>query len=286
MKMKTKRATALSLTMFGLGAASFLVSVYYSSTILALIGLGLAFWGGLLLYVRSQEYAPKALIEATVMPSLASLDQIVRTLEFKGEAVYLPPKYFDDPENAKIYISKHQNAELPSPEQVQKHENQLIIKNPQGILLTPPGEELAKLAEKALDTSFTRVDLEYLQHNLPKTFVEDLEIAENLQIDIIASRSRTKVSESVSVLSLRSEAVNVRITAPVYKEIASENQRQTQSKIGDPICSSIACALAKATGKPIIIQKIQPTEDGKTIEATYRILETTETQENNEQTEA
>jgi hypothetical protein len=42
--------------------------------------------------------------------------------------------------------------------------------------------------------------------------------------------------------------------------------------LGCPLCSSIASAIAKATGKPIVIEKDLASEDGQ-IEITYRLLE-------------
>jgi hypothetical protein len=60
----------------------------------------------------------------------------------------------------------------------------------------------------------------------------------------------------------------------VSKEVCKEANKLQNicGGIGCPICSSIACSLAKATGEPITIEKIQTTEDGETIEATYQIL--------------
>ena len=58
----------------------------------------------------------------------------------------------------------------------------------------------------------------------------------------------------------------------LYK--AAETRSRLRA-IGCPICSALACALTKATGKPIAIEAITPTEYGEIIAATYRVLETT-----------
>ena len=250
-------------TILGLGITALLISIVYSSTILAFIGLGLTFWGAVLLYIPSQEHVQRSLLDAVSVQSLVTLSQIMQGLDFKGNAIYLPPKYFEDPEASKIYIPKQKDAALPTPEQIEKYQDRLIVENPRGLLLTPPGAELAKLFEKTLETSFNKVDFEYLQKNIPKLFIEDLEIAENLE------------------LQAEKDSVHVRVTNSICKEIHSEANRHTPvlSKIGCPVCSAIACALTKATGKPIVNDGTQLSEDGKTIETTYRILETAEPQE-------
>jgi len=280
-KHKLRLVKATSGTLLGVGAAALITSIFYVSSILAFIGLGLVFWGAILLYIQPEEYAKKVLLDAAVLPSLATLNQIMQELNYKGKAIYLPPKYLKDPEANKIYIPKQKHGKPPTPELILKQESQLFIKNPQGILLTPPGAQLTRLFEKTLGTSFTKVDPEYLQQNLPKVFIEDLEIAEDLEIETKSRKAAKKITGSVSVIGTTSDTIHVKITNPILQDIWKEDRKLSHlyTKIGCPISSAIACALTKATGKPITIEKIQPSTDGKIIEANYRILETTEPQE-------
>jgi hypothetical protein len=266
-KAKTKQGTRLvkatSLILLGLGATSLITSIIYVSQVLAFIGLSLVFWGALLLYIQPEEYTRKAILEAVTLTSLTTLNQIMQELDYKGNAIYLPPKYLKDPEENKIYISKYKDAKLPTPELSLKQESQLFIKNPQGILLTPPGAEMVKLFEKTLGTSFTKVDMQYLQIKMPKLLIEDLEIAEDIE------------------MQTKEDTIYVKITDSIYKDMWKRERDLSyiHSKIGCPICSAIACAMAKATGKPVIIENTQLSKDGKTLEGTYRILELAESQE-------
>lgn len=259
-----------SWTLLGVGVAALIISIIYASSILSFIGLGLLFWGAILLYIRDQEYTRKVLLDASVLPSLTTINQLVQKLNYKGNAVYLPPKYFEDPETTKIYIPKQENTSLPKPEQTKKYEKRLLVGNPKdilGILLTPPGAELTRLFEKTLKTSFTRVDLEHLQRDLPKLFVEDLEIAEDLEIQIIG--------DSASSIKTKKGTIHVKITNSIYKDIHKETRELPHicDQIGCPICSAIACAIAKSSDKLVTIEKTECTEDGKIIEAYYRIIE-------------
>jgi len=266
---------AISGAMLLLGIVALLASVIYTSSILAFIGLGLVFWGAILLYVEPEEHIRKVILDALILPSLTTLNQIVQELDYQGDATYLPPRYFQNPENSKIYMPKQKDAHLPTPEQIQTHENQAFIKNPQALLLTPPGAELTRLFEKRLKTSFNNVDLNYLQQNLPRLFIEDLEIAENLEIEILPQQVlAVRTSDSSSLVQAEHYTVHVRITDPICKEICEESNKLTHTcgRIGCPICSSIGCALTRATGAPVMIETAQTSKTEKTIEVNYRVL--------------
>jgi len=273
--------------MLGFGAAALALSILYTHMLLAFIGLGLAFWGAILLYIQPEDYTRKAVMDASLLPPLATLNQTLQELDYRGDAAYLPPKYFANPENTRVYVAKQKDLPLPSPEQIQKNESQLFLRDPQGVLLTPPGAELLKLFERTLETNFTKVDLEYLQQNMPRLFIENLEIAENLEIETANSTATTKAADSVSVLQAKNDTIHVRITSSIFNQICREtaNLPYTSEKIGCPLCSAIACALTKATGEPIIIENTQQSVDGKTTEVTYRIV-TAKPQEQAEQVSA
>jgi hypothetical protein len=262
---KTRKRHKLTITkitswaLLAIGTIALAISIIYASSILALIGLGLTFWGALLSYIKTEEYIKKTLLDATALPQLTTLNQLLQDLDFKGKAVYLPPKYFKNPETTKIYITEQENWNLPQPEQIQEDEDKFLIENNDHthILFTPIGTELAKLMEKTLGTSFTRIDIDYLQRNLPKALIEDLEIAQNLEIEI------------------KENIVNVKIENTVYKNLCYEfnNLSRLYDTVGCPISSAIACALVKATGKPIIIENRKTSEDGKNIKIEYHILQ-------------
>jgi len=254
-KISTTRLVSVFLLALGLIALAF--SIIYTSSILAFIGLGLTFWGIIIFYIRTEEYVKRKLLDTTVLPQLETINQMLREQNYKGKAVYLPPKYLTNPEANKAYIPKQEKEKLPTPEQIQKHETELFLKNPNGLLLTPPGAELTRLFEKTLETSFIRTDLQYLQQNMPKLFIEDLGIAQNFDLEIKNNKIHVKIEDS-AYKNLNKEA---------------ENLSNLYTSLGSPISSAIACALAKASGKPIIIEKQHISKDGKTIEIEYQILE-------------
>jgi len=254
-KPKLGLTRIVSLTLFCAGVAALTVSILFSSSILAFIGLGLTFWGAILLYIRTEKYI-EALLGKTTLPSLATLNQIIEELGFKGQAVYLPPKYLRDFESSKVFIAKQERTKLPTPKQIQKQEEKMFLTDPEGILLTPPGADLTRLFEKTLDTSFTKVDLQYLEMDMPRLLVEDLEIAENVEIEA------------------KKNMVYAKIVNSIYKNMQLEAERlpKVGFSLSCPICSAIACAIAKASGRPVVIESDQTSEDGQTLTIEYRLL--------------
>jgi exosortase len=255
--LKIDRVKLVCSILLSSGVMALIFSIYYNSSTIALIGLGLAFWGAILLYIRPGKYVEETLLDKTTLSSLSSLDQILGELGYKGKGVYLPPKYFNDFESTKVYFSAQEQAKLPSREQTQVQGNRMFLKNPEGILVTPLGIELTQLFEEKLGTSFIRVDLKYLEQNMAKLIVEDLEIAQSLQIET------------------RGGSVHIKIENTIYRNVCIDVRKFSNicNSMGCPLCSAIACALAKATGKPVIIEEDIASEDGQTIDIEYRLLE-------------
>jgi hypothetical protein len=253
---KINSADITGWALIGFGAIALITSIIYSSSIFAVIGLGLVFWGIIIKYITTEQYVKKTLLDTTTLSSLKIIDEMLKELNYNSKAVYLPPKYLREIESNKIYIPKHENIKLPTPEQILQ-EDKIFIRNPEAIVLTPPGNELTKLFEKTLNTIFAKVDLVYLEQNIPKLLIEDLEIAEDVKIEI------------------ENSIIRVRIENSIYKDICKETEKlsDTSRSLGCPISSAIACTLAKATGKPIIVSKHQTSEDGKIIDIEYELLE-------------
>jgi uncharacterized membrane protein len=268
-------ATSASVTMLVVGTMSLVTSLVYDSSILTFIGLGLVFWGAVLLYIKPEEYTRKTLLEAALSPLLITLGQMIQELGYKGDAIYLPPKYFANPETTRIWISTHKQENLPTPEETQLYEDQPTARTTQGLLLTPPGINLSRLLEKSLGKSFIKTDLKSLEQKLPELFIEKLEIAENLELEEENDASNPKEGNPVSLTHVKNTTIHARITKPIYGNIVQEAEDPSQPA-GSFICpvrSAIAIAITKATGKPVRMLDTRSYEDGNVIEASFEIVE-------------
>lgn len=240
-----------------LGGTTLISSIIYVSTILAFIGLSLSLWGALLLLIKPVRFVRPSLIDSTTISSLTTIDRLVKDLNYEGKAVYLPPlPYFlKGYKGGTVYIHSKKNRILPPVEELAGEK--VFVKNPKGICLVPPGLGLVNLFEKELAKDFIQTDLEYLQEALPKLFVTNLEIASDLEI------------------KKHNNLIHVTITGSVFKDLCKEVKKlgNVCSSFGCPLCSSIACALTRALGKPIIIEKTEVSPDGNIIETYYSTIE-------------
>jgi hypothetical protein len=249
----------IALTLLIAGFLSILLSIVYDSSISAFVGLGLVFWGGILAYIRSDEDPAKKILYVLSTSPFSTLNELFRELNYEGDTIYLPPKYLKNPETNKVCILKQKNDRLPSPEELQKEEDIVLAKNPVAIVLTPPGDELTKMFERILRKNFAQVDLEFVIENVPRLFVQDFMIAENVKI------------------SVSDKKVDVTIENIVFGEMLKDLARSSESlrSLGTSLSSSFGCILAKATGKPVRIRSDRVSDDAKTVFLEYDLVDET-----------
>jgi len=245
----------IALMMLVLGLVSLLGSVLYSSYVAAFIGLGLSFWGALLLYIIPSKHVRLDLFTAAASSSLADIQKVLVDSASVSvpRGVYLPPKLLKDYRSSLVFVPSSTSTRLPKREEVD--EENLRSKSPAGIYLTPPGLALSRLFEKELNVSFTETDLDYLQRELPKLF-EKLEISKNTTVETVGA------------------TVIVTVSNHIFRALCEETSKlkRTHEAVGCPLSSALACALAKATGKPVIIEKEETTPDQSTT-IRYIVLE-------------
>ena len=235
------------------GVASLLTSIFYSSYILAFIGLGLTFWGTLFLYIKSTKYVKLELLNATSSSTLENIERILTTAGTNSKGIYLPPKNLQDNTASLVFIPTRPDQPLPT--SVDTNPHRLQFQNPSGLLITPPGFALAKLFEKELKRPFTEPKAEDLQTLLPSLF-EALQITKNFTIEA------------------KDTTIKVEIRNHIFRDLCEETKHleRTNWAVGSPLSSALACVFAKSTGKPVVIITDETNLEGATT-IQYGILE-------------
>lgn len=239
------------------GAAVLVGSMVLSSSVWAIVGLPLIFWGILLFFLKPTSLVKADLLDIASYSLLENVRRLVSEFGLKGKGVYLPPLYLKDLSGGLVFISAKDEVYVPTLDEVGAVEDRIFLKNPNGVFLVPSGVALANLFEKELGTSFAKVDLEYLIRNLPRVFVEALEVAEDFELRVEGDR------------------VHVRIEGSVYKDLCEELRKLSGfcGSFGCPLCSSIACVLARASGRPVVMDGNEFSADGKAMDVHYRFFE-------------
>lgn len=240
--MKQQSVRLINSLLLANGTTALLFSVIINSSILALIGLGLVFWGALFLYIEPQKYVQARILHSSTESPLQTLSQLTTALNYSGKAIYLPPRYFPHPGNEKVFINWGQSEHLPPLELVNRAE--VLMNDPLGLVVTPPGLALTNLYEQELGTQFIEIDLYDLPEKISKIITEDLEIAKTFTMDF------------------ESNLITIHVTDHIYQDLCSASRGST-SALCCPLCSSLAIALARTLNTPITVENLQsPHKDG------------------------
>jgi hypothetical protein len=236
---------AVALLMLVLGLVSLLGSAFYASYVAAFIGLGLAFWGALLLFLKPTKHIRLELLTATASSLLMNTERLLASNGSTARGVYLPPKLLHDYQSSLVYVPAQEGEPLPKREEIPEQNPQPQTSS--ALYLTPPGLGLSRLFEKHMGKSFTETTPAELQELLPRLF-DELEITKN------------------TLILLGPDRMKVEIRNHIFKDLLEEKDRLylTIGTVGSPLSSAIACALAKATGKPVTIHKEETTQDQTT----------------------
>ena len=252
-RTKARRSSSSSLigySLTGVGGLSLLASILFTSTVLAFIGLGLTFWGALLLFIRPRHYVRTDLMDSTALSSLKTIDRVITSLGYGEKGIYIP---VGNPEKTVVFVPSHPLEVIPRPDQV---ENETFVKNPEGITIVPPGMALANLFEKELGVKFSEWSLEKMTERLPKLLIEDLEMVQDCTIKTEGDRVSFKFVESV------------------FSEFCGELKGTTKvcGSLGCPMCSAMACVLAQVTHRPVKFDEDKYSIERGTVESSYVLL--------------
>jgi len=234
--------------LLGIGLVVLTASVLFASTILTFIGLGLAFWGVMAFFVQPQKYVRSDLMNATAQSSLKTIDSMMVGMGYREKGVYIPTEN----ESVLVFIPSEPFSMLPESSAI---EGKSFLKDPQGMLVIPPGLALASLIEKKLGFRLKNCGVETVISTLPKVLVEDLEIVRDVEIEVKDDRIGFKLVDS--------------IYADFCREMRDTSRR---CGLGCPMCSALACILAVASGKPVLFDEDELSEDKRTTYSSYELL--------------
>ncbi len=248
--VRQRLAFISSIILLMLGIASLFESVVLSSSVFALIGLGLTFWGFLFIFVRPSGYARSELVDSTALSSIQTIDRIVYEMGLHGKGIYVPGQ---GREGVRLFVPAEKDVIVPPNDLT---EDSVFHSNPKGLVMVPPGLELAKFFFERLSGRKGPLTIKRLQRELPSLLTSDLDIMEAFEIKVDGNKVLTR-----SVNSL-------------YSDFCDEIRLKTRvcSAFGCPICSSVGCLLVAATSRPVMLENEESSSDGRTNTVVYTIL--------------
>jgi hypothetical protein len=242
------------------GIALIYFSTLSSSEVLALIGLGLLFWGATFFLIKPSGFVDARFLLSTVYSEYSTFDRIIDNFKCKKcyyipnisnqDVVYRDLKKIEDPV---MFLSAESNSKALDDESffIKKR---FLLANNIGIVLTPPGLGLMKMIQRK-KLNFFNMRLEEICEVLPPLMAEAFPLAKDLTMNIQDKR------------------ISIIIQKSIFKGLYSLDKGSNSAKLfGCPILSSIGCILAQTSGKVITIEEIKSSKDMSTLQASYRIV--------------
>jgi hypothetical protein len=253
LQIEKTRINQVKVIMLMIGVALTVLSALKGSSFLAILGVSVAFWSVLLLYLTPTKHV-SPLLNASASTSGSNIERFLMEFNFAEKGVYLPPQNLQSFESSLVFVPKTPQTALPAPDETS---DKLFTEKKNGLFLTPPGFALSMVFEHELGLSFTKIDLPQMQRMITR-LIHNLEFAKDAQVQV---QDRT---------------ITLEVTGSIFNTLCQEtsnSQPRTHAQVGCVLASAFACAFAKASGKPITIQKDTLNPDTKTLIIEYRIEE-------------
>lgn len=217
--------------------------VFEVISILALL-LGVVF-----VFISVESYVKINVANRAVISLLVPLASLLSYLKAEGRAIHIPPT--SEQTFGRIFLSKRGGVALPAFEGVTK-EGSIAVSN-EGVLLPSVGNALLQLYEDEL-RDLRNFDLEYLMAWLPRVLVDGLQMAEKVE------------------MTRKVDDIHVKITNLSFRNVCQHPAAKVVCEVtGCPVCSSIAEAVSKNTGRIVYYLRCENDRVKREINAFYRI---------------
>jgi hypothetical protein len=221
---------------------------------LAILGVSISFWSVLLLFFTPTKRAFLSLLKAYASASGSNIERALIEFDLTEKGVYLPPQNLRDFESSLVFVPREPASPLPSSDET----NDKLVGKKKGLFFTPPGIGLCSMFEKEIGLSFRKITLPQTQSLIKKMF-NSLKFAEDVKV---------RIDDRIITLEVTGSIFNV------LCQETRDSQPRTHSQIGCILASAFACAFAKASDKPITIQKDILDPSTKTLIIEYQMEKT------------
>lgn len=224
-------------------------------SIIAFVALGLLLIGTLTTFAAPEPLVVSEIVSRAVSPSAENLALILDSILPKCRALHVPRATLGGVSQVLLVLWKGANMPIIGSGGFEKEISLTWSSNSK--VLEPVGNSLLKGYEKAIKRDFLELDIQQLARFLNKAIVPELQLASGFSFrELSASRY---------------EAVWTKATV-VHTCLSKESSNHPELCC---LCSSVACALAKARGRAVWIESSISNDAGLQVTTTYRVYEKT-----------
>lgn len=258
---KRRSSFGIAAGFFVVGVFLLAVSVLYNWQVIAFIGLGFVLWGTIFSFSQPGKYVEGNLLDSTANTVYSTLDRMINDLKFNGKGYYIPsypqtahlPEYYKNLKDSIVFIADENFNGLPALEELAS--GKFISEQNRGVFITSPGSGLLNQIENQLSIDFATIPPTELCNILPRCMTESFNLAKemNLQTD--------DVTAHLSMVGVLYESL--------YKH---EEIPKSVGLLGCPVISAVACALAKSSGKTVVISEQKFWPNGPSVEVAFSFV--------------
>ena len=225
------------------GVVLLVFSMLLEMQIAAFIGLGLTFWGAVLALTRSGKYVETSLLDSSARSTYTTVDRMINDLKYNGQGFYIPaypkdvflPDYLKNLREPVVFVSESFNGK-PSIDELAS--GKFISAQTRGFFITSPGSGIMAQVEKQMRLDLSKINLSDLCEILPRCLTENLNLARNADMALLPT------------------GANFKATGIIYESLYNpESKPKSVDMLGCPLVSAVASALAKASGKTVVIKE-------------------------------
>jgi hypothetical protein len=242
-RKKSNTSLQIAALFLAIGVLLLVYSMLYGLQIAAFIGLGLTFWGAIFTLTRNGKYVESSLLDSTAKSAYSTIDRMINDLKFNGQGYYIPaypqdvniPEYLKNLKEPVVFISESFDGK-PSVEELAT--GKFLSAKTHGMFITSPGSGLMAQMEKQLQLDFSKTNIQELTSILPRCLTEQFNLAKSADMTVLEN------------------GVSFKATGILYESLyRPETTLKSVSMLGCPVVSAVACALAKTSGKTVVIKE-------------------------------
>lgn len=242
-----------------LGSLVLVSSVYFNMQILAFIGLSFVFWGAIFSVTRTGRFVDGSLLDSSAEATYSTIDRMINDLRFNGKGYYVPaysqnaliPDYLKKLRSSVVFISDKDFVGLPAVEELAA--GKFLSERSRGVFITSPGSGLLNQIERQLKLDFATIQVSELCNLLPRCITEFFNLAKDMEMQV-----------------LNDSSVKLRVYGVLFESLyRPDNIFNSVRMLGCPVVSAVACALAKSSGKFVVISELMVYPKGAGVEALF-----------------
>ena len=235
------------------GAILLTLSILHNHVVAAFIGIALIFWGSLFLYIKPSRFIQKEIFDSTITGILATISTFVGTSTFEGIPMYYSIKTLSGIRNPILIIPPNSDFSLPPSNELSK--DKYWETNPQIKKMKPIGIELFHLIEKELGVDITLTNLTFIEKNIEKVIIDNLELVKTFNIVI------------------QNPNITVIFTESIFDEIFNNLEIINKyNHIFNPLISALSCIITISSKQPIMIENVIHEQEKRRFTITYQKL--------------